>query len=151
MRKKWDRLRHAISFEILLILIATPLLHTFLQMPTTKLGIFGILSSLTATILNYVYNLCFDHMLLALKRPLYPRGFRLRLFHSIIFEILVFLAVLPLTIIYLRVSLLRAFHIDIGYTLLVPIYALIFNWLYDILFPVGNKKIPPNGEIPMGF
>ncbi len=92
--------------------------------------------SLMAMIWNFFYNCAFDHILIFLKRPLYPRGFKLRVFHSVCFEVGLMLAAVPFTMVWLHFSFIQALSMDIGFTIAVLAYTLIFNYAYDVIFPV---------------
>ena len=43
---------------------------------------------------------------------------------------------------YLSISLMEAFLIDVSFALFYLIYAFVFNWVYDVLFPVPEPARP---------
>src|SRR5690606_19795385 len=61
MRTAADRIRHAISFEITGILLATPLGAFVFQLHTGDSAVIVIGSATVAMGWNYVFNLVFDH------------------------------------------------------------------------------------------
>ena len=67
MRTTADRIRHAILFEIvgLVFLIGGGWLITGFDMHA--LGVIGVVSSVVATVWNYLYNLAFDHAMRRLR------------------------------------------------------------------------------------
>lgn len=83
MRSSWDRIRHTILFEIILIIICVPLLALVFKKPMTHISGMSIAMSLIAMGFNYVYNILFDHALVWVGRPLYPRGMWVRLCHAV--------------------------------------------------------------------
>jgi uncharacterized membrane protein len=63
MRSTSDRIRHAISFEIIGLALITPLGALAFGMPMADIGVVGIASATIATGWNYLYNLGFDHLM----------------------------------------------------------------------------------------
>jgi uncharacterized membrane protein len=139
MRKTWDRARHAILFEVVLLGISILVLNLILKQPSAAIGKTAVILTILAMLWNAVYNYVFDRLLLALKRPLYPRGFWLRAAHSITFELGFMLITVPMVMFQLGLNLWEALLFDLGYVVGVPIYALLFNWLYDVIFPAPSS------------
>ncbi|BBD08845.1 PACE efflux transporter [Desulfovibrio ferrophilus] len=138
MRTKTDRFRHTILYELLLITLAVPILSWALDLSPGKLGAYSVAMSTLAMIWNYAYNLSFDHLLLHQGKPLYPRGFFLRLLHSLGFEGSFLLVCVPAGMWWLGYDLLTALTVNLSFILVVPIYTMGFNWLYDMTFPVAE-------------
>lgn len=136
MRSGLDRIRHAIVFEGVLLLLTVVILTGFLNQSATHIGTFGIIMALMAMGWNYIYNYAFDNALVYLKHALYPRSFKLRCFHAVCFEIGFTLVSIPFTMIWMDFTFIRALTFDIAFTIAVLIYALIFNYAYDMIFPV---------------
>lgn len=135
MRGTWDRIRHAVSFEILGLLLVTPLGVWLFHMPMHDIGAIAVISATLAMLWNYVYNLLFDVVLIrvagqAQKTPV------LRVFHAVLFEVGLLLVLLPIIAWYLQISLWQALVMDVSFALFFMVYAFAFNWLYDVLFPV---------------
>jgi uncharacterized membrane protein len=63
MRSTRDRIRHAISFELIGLALITPLGAFAFGMPAADIGVVGIGSATIATGWNYLYNLGFDHLM----------------------------------------------------------------------------------------
>lgn len=135
MRSRYDRLRHSILYEIILLALLVPICTYVLQQAPTKIGALGVFLSLSAMSWNYIYNIGFDRVLHSLGRPLYPRGFRLRTLHAILFEGGLVLVTIPAMMWWLKISLWQAVVMDLTFLLLVPIYTMAYNWLYDLTFP----------------
>lgn len=138
MRTSKDRLRHTILFEILLVLIIGPLLSVVLKQPMHTMGALTVTLSLIAMVVNYVYNLAFDHTLKWLGRPVYERSRKLRALHSILFELCLLAISLPVVMLLLNYTIQEALMLDVGFIIIVPGYALIFNIIYDRTFPIPS-------------
>jgi uncharacterized membrane protein len=135
MRTTGDRIRHAISFEIIGLLIVIPLGALVFDMPAEHIGVVGLVSATIATAWNYLYNLGFDHAMVKLrggteKTPL------LRVAHAILFEFGLLIVLLPFIAWYLGISIRHALMMDISFALFYVVYAFVFNWAYDRIFPL---------------
>jgi uncharacterized membrane protein len=49
------------------------------------------------------------------------------------------LITVPMVMFQLGLNLWEALLFDLGYVVGVPIYALLFNWLYDVIFPAPSS------------
>ncbi len=136
MRSGLDRIRHAVVFEGVLLLFTVVILTGFLNQSATHIGTFGIIMAFMAMGWNYIYNYAFDHVLVYLKHSLYPRSFKLRVFHAVCFEIGFMLVSVPFTMVWMGFTFIQALTFDIAFTIAVLIYTLIFNYAYDMIFPV---------------
>ena len=143
MRTRNDRLRHSILYEAILLALLIPICTYVLQQAPTKIGALGIFLSLSAMSWNYVYNIGFDRVLHSLGRPLYPRGFCLRTLHAVLFEGGLVLVSVPAMMWWLNVSLKQAVIMDATFLLLIPIYTMAYNWLYDLIFPPPELLTTP--------
>ena len=63
MRSIKDRIRQAVSFELIGILIVTPIFAWAFDHPMGDMGILVVLGATAATAWNYLFNLGFDHLL----------------------------------------------------------------------------------------
>jgi len=111
-----------------------------LHEPMEKTGGLGIMMSVLAMMWNYGYNVCFDKALKTMNRPLYPRGFKLRAIHAILFEVGFMSVSIPAVMLWLGYTFWQALALDVGFLIMVPIYAMAFNWAYDSLFPVMMEE-----------
>jgi len=135
MRTTADRIRHAISFEVIGILIATPLAAFAFHMHAGDSAVIVVGSATVAMLWNYVYNLGFDHALKALGRST-EKTLPIRILHAMLFEIGLLLMLMPLIALYLGITLWEAFVMDMAFALFYMGYALVFNWAYDKVFPL---------------
>jgi uncharacterized membrane protein len=141
MRTVKDRIRHALSFEIIGLLLVTPIGAWIYDLPLDDIGVVGIVSATIATGWNYVYNLLFDHAMLRIAGSVHKTP-RMRIFHTILFEVGLLAALMPFIAWYLQVSLMQAFLMDLSFSLFYMIYAFVFNWTYDLVFPIPTGARP---------
>lgn len=135
MRTTLDRIRHALSFEIIGLLISTPLAAWVFHHPILDIGVVGAVTSVVATAWNYVYNLIFDHAMQRIAGTT-RKGPVIRVLHSALFEGGLLVMLLPFIAWYLGIGLIEAFVMDISYSLFYMAYAFVFNWAYDLIFPL---------------
>lgn len=140
MRTQSDRLRHTICFEVIGLLTCTPLAAWILDKEMTRIGVMSIVISMTAMLCNYLFNLAFDHALRWLDRPVHIRPTWMRVLHATLFEICLLLFTVPFVAWWLDMSLWAAFITDIGFALFFLIYAFVYNWAYDRIFPMPVEQ-----------
>ncbi len=135
MRTTADRIRHAISFEIIGILLIVPLGALGLGMTMESIGVVAIFGATIATLWNYLYNIGFDKIMKRIRGTVH-KTLAIRIIHTILFEFGLLTVTLPFIAYYLGVTLWQALLIDIAYVVFYLIYAFIFNWSYDYIFPI---------------
>ncbi|MBW3097774.1 PACE efflux transporter [Pseudohoeflea coraliihabitans] len=142
MRSVRDRIRHAISFELIGLLLVTPLGAWAFGTPLHDIGLVAVVSATIATGWNYLFNLGFDHALLRLRGS--PRkSLALRIIHALMFEGGLLIVLLPFIAWYLGVSLMQALLMDVSFAAFYLVYTFIFNWVYDVLFPIPSAPRAP--------
>nr|WP_295889580.1 PACE efflux transporter [uncultured Devosia sp.] len=137
MRKTADRIRHAISFEIIGILLATPLGAVVFHLHAGDSAVIVIGSATVAMAWNYAFNLGFDHAMARFAGTTL-KSLPLRIAHAVLFELGLLAMLMPLIGLYLGISLWQAFLMDIAFALFYMAYALVFNWAYDRVFPLPD-------------
>lgn len=135
MRTFVDRLRHALSFEILGILIITPLAALVLDHGFLDLGVVTVGSATIAMLWNYAYNWLFDHAMLHLTGGT-RKAVMQRVLHAVLFELGLLTLLAPFIAWWLGVGLWQAVLLDLGFAGFYVVYAFAFNWGYDRLFPL---------------
>lgn len=133
MRSTADRIRQALSFEFIGILIVTPLFAWVFNHTKGEMGALVLLGATAATIWNYIFNLAFDHVL-NWRRGDVRKTMPLR-FVAVLFEATLLALLLPLFAWRRDVSLIAALVMEISFATFYMGYALVFIWCYDILFP----------------
>jgi uncharacterized membrane protein len=135
MRTARDRIRHAISFEIIGLALITPLGAWAFHLPMHDIGVVGIVGATIATLWNYVYNLGFDHIMQGIRGGT-RKTTLIRVLHAVMFEVGLLVVLLPLFAWYLGISPWQAFLMDVSFALFYMGYAFVFSWAYDRLFPL---------------
>lgn len=139
MRSLQDRIRHALSFEIIGLMLVIPLGALLFGMPMEDIGIVGLVSATLATVWNYIYNLGFDHAMQRLKGTTLKTP-AIRVAHAVLFELGLLIVLMPFIAWYLNISLAHALVMDISFALFYVVYAFVFNWSYDRIFPLPEWK-----------
>jgi len=139
MRTTRDRIRHAISFEVIGLAIVTPLAAWAFDKPLHDIGIVGFVSATLATGWNYLYNLMFDHAMQRIRGSTLKTT-PIRLLHTVMFEAGLLVVLLPFIAWYLSIGLWKALLMDISFAIFYMVYAFVFNWAYDRLFPLPEWK-----------
>ncbi len=137
MRKTADRIRHAISFELIGLALVTPLGALAFGMPMADIGVIGVAGATLATLWNYIYNLGFDHLMQRLTGST-QKSVAIRVLHAVMFEVGLLLALLPMIAWYLGISVVQALMMDVSFALFYMVYAFVFNWAYDRVFPLPD-------------
>jgi len=135
MRSTRDRVRHAIGFEMVGLVLVIPIGVLAFQLSVQDTGVVAVASATLAMIWNYVFNLGFDHAMQRLTGGT-RKTFAQRMAHAVLFEAGLLLALLPLIATYLGITLWQAFVMDMAFALFYMVYALIYNWVYDRAFPL---------------
>jgi uncharacterized membrane protein len=135
MRNTADRIRHALSFEVLALLIVTPLASWIFGFAMLDIGVLAVAASTLATLWNYVYNLIFDRAMLRLLGRV-QKTLRDRVVHAVLFELGLLIVLIPIIAWYLNIGLWQAFVMDASFSLFYLVYAFVFNWAYDAIFPI---------------
>lgn len=130
MMSTFERFVHALLFEIGAVFSTVVLMDFLTNHGTSQLTIMIIFISMIAMGWNVVFNLLFDR---CFPGERLARGLAIRLLHTIAFELGLLLFTVPLVALMLHIGWWDALVMDMGMTLFVMGYSLVFNWLYDIL------------------
>lgn len=135
MRSVADRIRHAVCFEIIGVILVGPLAGWLFNTSMFRVGALALALSLVAMVWNYVYNLWFDHALWRLRGRV-GKTLTERIVHALVFEFGMLLLTLPLVMWWLGYDLLRALTMSLSLMVFYLVYTYIYNLAYDWLFPV---------------
>ncbi len=135
MRTTPDRIRHAISFEVIGLLLVVPLGALGFGVDAQHIGVIAILAATMATLWNYVYNLLFDRALKRLRGSVH-KTVVIRIVHALMFELGLLIVTLPMIALYLDIGLWQALAMDVAFVVFYLVYAFVFNWAYDQIFPL---------------
>ncbi|QOL80507.1 PACE efflux transporter [Pseudooceanicola spongiae] len=135
MRTTRARIFHAISFEVIGILLFVPLAQAGFGMPAQDIGIVAVVGATVAMLWNYVYNLCFDRLMKRWRGTVH-KTLLIRVGHALLFEVGLLAFTLPFIALYLGIGLWQALMLDIAIALFYLVYAFVFNWTFDRAFPL---------------
>lgn len=125
-----ERIFHSLLFEVIALVLMISALKIFTDVNLTSASGLAIGLSLIAMCWNYIYNLGFDHKF-GNKRI--GRSLKVRIFHGLGFELGLIFVTLPIIMWILKLSFWAAFMMDLGVIIFFLIYAIIYNWSYDIV------------------
>ncbi|OAT22615.1 multidrug/biocide efflux PACE transporter, partial [Proteus myxofaciens] len=125
-----ERIFHAVSFEIIAILITAPLSAWVLGRSIFQMGTIALVLSTLAMLLNLFYNMIFDKYWPLTKGP---RPTKIRLIHTLGFELSFIIIGVPILAILLTMSLWDAFMLEVGFFAFFLFYTYAFNLSYDTL------------------
>lgn len=125
-----ERICQAIGFELLAILICTPLLAWIMDKPMLDMGVVTMVLAALALAWNVVFNGVFDRLL---RHFAVVHNAWTRVIHALLFEGGLVAVGVPLIAWWLDVSLWQAFLMDIGVLLFFLPYTYVYHWGYDVM------------------
>lgn len=144
MRSARDRVRHAVSFELIGLALVMPLGAWAFGLGLHDSGAIAVAGATLATVWNYVYNLGFDHLMLRLRGSV-AKTLAIRVLHAVGFEFGLLLLLAPLIALWLGVGLWQAVMMDLAFAAFYLGYAFVFNWAYDRVFPLDEAPAGARG------
>lgn len=125
-----ERFLHAILFEFFAIIFTV--MFTTILTNHHMVALTGLIISISiiAMVWNFIFNWAFDKIVTGER---IDRKLGIRIIHSVLFEGGLLIFTIPLVMYMLNIGLWEAFMMDIGMTLFILIYSVIFNWIYDHL------------------
>ncbi len=137
MRTFADRMRHAILFEVIGLILVVQILVLF-GFDLVQTGVMGVFFSLLATFWNYIYNILFDKGMMKYTGT-YNKTTSHRVLHALLFELGLLTFTIPILAWWMNISLWQAFVLDMGLVVFYLFYAYIYNFGYDKIFPIPTK------------
>lgn len=122
------RIIHALSYEVILLIIIAIALSFIFEVPMGVTGTLGVAMAVTSVIWNMIYNHFFEKY--EKKRQL-KRTVPVRIMHAIGFEGGLMLVTIPMVAHAMNMSLFEAVLLDLSMTLCILVYTFIFQWCYD--------------------
>lgn len=129
-RSFFERVIHAVGFEVIAVAISAPVAAWLLDRPILQMGALAVILSSVAMLWNIIYNSLFDYFW-PVNRV--AKTALVRVLHALGFEGGFILIGLPIAAFVLGVSLLQAFILEIGFFLFFLPYTVCYNWAYDSL------------------
>jgi len=124
------RIVHALSYEIILLVIIAIALSFIFEVPMEVTGTLGIAMAVTSVIWNMIFNHFFEKFE---QRRQLQRTIGVRILHAIGFEGGLMLATIPMVAYAMDMSLWQAVLLDLGMTTCILVYTFIFQWCYDLI------------------
>ena len=146
MRTHRDRIRHAVGFEIIALILSIPIMSFFFSFDIKDIGVIAIVGSIMATIWNYGFNIVFDKGMVRFKRSTFKTP-AIRVLHVLLFESGLLMLYLPMVAWYLGISLWQAFIMDASLVGFYLFYNFSYNWAYDNIFPIQYFKYVENKAV----
>lgn len=99
------------------------------------IGVIALVGATLATLWNYLFNLGFDRAMIhwvghSQKWP------TLRVLHALLFEAGLLAMLLPFIAWHLQIGIWAALVMDLGFAGFYLVYAFVYNWAYDLVFPI---------------
>ncbi|MCU6241041.1 PACE efflux transporter [Enterobacter asburiae] len=134
-----ERVFHAVIFEVTANVIIALSLAWLMNVSVLQSGSLSVISALTATVWNFIFNKLFDSLQ---KKYQFQRTFLVRAIHAVGFETGLIISLIPVAMVMLNLTVTEAFFVEIGLVLFFLPYTMLFNWLYDYLrwTFVGRKR-----------
>lgn len=143
MRTQSDRIRHALGFEIIALILSIPIMSFFFEFSIKDISVIAIAGSVIAAFWNYGFNIVFDQALFRIKKSTVKTP-KTRIIHVLLFEGGLLALYLPMVAWYLGISLWQAFVMDASLVGFYLFYTLSYNWAYDKMFPIAEFDYQPD-------
>lgn len=124
-----ERVFHALLFEIVALIILTLIAVLITGNDVAKMSGLAIMLSALAMVWNFIFNIIFDKLYGAER---VNRTLWIRIQHGLGFEFGMLVFSFPIMMWMLQLDLLAVLLLDIGAMLFFLLYAIAFNWIYDI-------------------
>ena len=134
-----DRVRHALSFEIVGLAIFTPLAMLAFDQPAMDMGVIGLISATVATLWNFVFNMGFDRAMIR-RTGSAAKSVPVRILHTLMFEGGLVVLLIPMIAWYLGITLWQALVMDIAIVAFYLVYTFFFNVAYDRVYPLPEAQ-----------
>ena len=135
-----ERLLHMVLFEVFALLIFVILAVWITDKAALNMTGLGVTLSLIAMVWNFLYNLGFDRVY-GLNRL--ARTVKMRFAHGLGFEVGMVVFSFPIIMWVMSYNYLQVLIMDLGAVVFFLFYAIMFNWLYDIVRHKYCTPIPP--------
>ena len=133
------RIIHALSYEIILLVIIAIALSFIFEVPMEVTGTLGIAMAVTSVIWNMVFNHFFEKYE---QKKKFKRTIKVRILHAIGFEGGLMIATIPMVAYAMNMSILQAVILDLGLTSYILVYTFVFQWCYDLI----EERFFPNAK-----
>jgi uncharacterized membrane protein len=132
-----ERVLHALLFEVIALILLTLIAVFVTGNNVAKMSGLAVMLSALAMVWNFIFNIIFDKLYGAerLNRTLW-----IRIQHGLGFELGMLVFSFPIMMWVLQLDFLSVLLLDIGAMVFFLLYAIVFNWAYDVIraryFPI---------------
>jgi len=126
----FERVIHALLFEVIALTIFTLVAVFVTDNGVAAMTGLAIVLSLIAMSWNFLYNLLFDKVY---GPDRLARTFKMRIAHGLGFELGMVVLTFPVMMYVLQQRFLEVLLLDMGAVVFFLVYAISFNWAYDVL------------------
>ena len=124
-----ERILHTLLFEAVALLLLTVLAVIITGNDIAKMSGLALALSMIAMLWNFAFNILFDKLY---GEDRISRTLSQRIQHGFGFELGMLLFSFPVIMWVLQLDLLSVFLMDVGAMIFFLLYAIAFNWIYDI-------------------
>jgi len=142
IRTGLDRLRYALLFEGILIVLFASFAALVSGHDLLETGTLAVMLALIALVVNFIYNYVFDRVDVRYGRVPTERSRKWRILHAAGFELTLVVTSLPVIMWWLDWSWWQALMFDIAAAAAVVVYTYYFTLAYDRIFPVVQSGRP---------
>ncbi len=126
----FERVIHALLFEVIALILFTLVGVFVTDKGLAEMTGLAVALSLIAMAWNFLYNLLFDKVY---GTDRLARTFNMRITHGLGFELGMVVLTFPVMMYVLQQSFLEVLLLDMGAVVFFLVYAISFNWAYDVL------------------
>lgn len=136
IRTGLDRLRYALLFEGILVVLLSAAMALMFDRDFLDMGVLSVLLSLMALLINFVYNYIFDTIDVRYGRIPTERSRKGRIVHALGFEFTLVIVGIPIIMWWMNWGLWQAIVFDVVAMAAIVVYTYFFTLAYDRVFPV---------------
>lgn len=146
MQGKTRKIVQAISYEIIAIILTSPVFAYGFDASASSSTILAAVISAIALTWNMAFNTLFEYW--EARQPSRERTLQRRVLHALGFEGGLAVILVPLMAWWLQVSLWQALVAELGLMAFFLLYAFCFQWAFDKLFDVPDSAKPRDAMPP---
>ncbi len=124
-----ERIFHSLLFEAIALVLLTLLAVMVTGNDIAKMSGLAIALSMIAMVWNFAFNILFDKLY---GEDRISRTLGQRIQHGFGFEFGMLVFSFPVIMWVLQLDLITVFLMDVGAMIFFLLYAIVFNWIYDI-------------------
>lgn len=143
---KTERVFHSILFEAIALIMLSALAYLISGRDPMHLAGLAATLSLIAMAWNYVFNILFDK---AFGGDRVSRGLKVRVGHAVLFELGMLIFSFPVIMWVMDMGFWRVLLMDVGVVIFFLIYAVSFNWAYDLIRHKWFVNAPQEPELTL--